>query len=234
MRKRLLPFTKKLHSFVRLTTLIIAVARRPRFAAFDLVWWLRSLLRVSVKIWNFCLVTPYVFVEITFLCESQVAAILIFERTNEWSLLRVNSEMVVEIMPLSKVQLTTRMIALQYFQVSMCFGVLELKYSERSCWGHMVIGLFLIGFYSRHVFANILSLDDLHVFAVQWNLLLNRFVFNVIPKNLLSQDVLGFWFRAFKWVIDLDVCGIVSTAAIFLLALKVWLIAKFSETVSIT
>lgn len=77
--------------------------------------------------------TPYVFVEITFLCESQVAAILIFERTNEWSLLRVNSEMVVEIMPLSKVQLTTRMIALQYFQVSMCFGVLELKYSERSC-----------------------------------------------------------------------------------------------------
>ena len=79
---------------------------------------------------DFCLVTPHVLVEIAFLREGQIAALTISKWANEWSLLCVNSQVIIEVVPLSKIQSTAWMVALQNFEVSMSFWVFKLEDSE--------------------------------------------------------------------------------------------------------
>ena len=74
--------------------------------------------------------TANVLVEVALLCEGQMAVELIFEWTNKRSLFCVDAKVVIEIMPLAKVERASRVIALQNFEVAVCFGILELKNTE--------------------------------------------------------------------------------------------------------
>ena len=59
-----------------------------------------------------------------------MAVELFLKRANERSFLGVDSKMVIEIVPLSEIERTAWMIALQNFEVAVCFRILELENSE--------------------------------------------------------------------------------------------------------
>lgn len=70
------------------------------------------------------------FVQVAFLSESQITTQLVFERTNKRPFLRVDSQVVIKVVPLSEVHRAVWKVALQDLQVPLGLWVLKLEDSE--------------------------------------------------------------------------------------------------------
>ena len=82
---------------------------------------------------DFCLMTSYMFVQIALLREGQVAAQGLSERANKRSFLGVDSQVVIEVMPLSEIKSAALMVTSQNFKEAMSLGVFEFEDSELAC-----------------------------------------------------------------------------------------------------
>ena len=98
--------------------------------------------------------------------------------------------MVIEIVPLSEIKRTAWMIALQNFEVAVCFRILELEDSEWSRWRYVVVWLSLVSFDARNVLANVVSLYDFDIFAVGGNLFPDSIILDLVPKNSSRMNFL--------------------------------------------
>lgn len=125
-------------------------------------------------------------VKVGLLSKSQVAFELILEWTGKWSLFRVDSEMVVEVVPFPEVHRASWIVALKYFQESFSLWIFEFENSERPRGRYMVIRLLLVDFDPNHlVIWNMVRFYYLHELTVDWNLLLDTIVLDFRAPNLL-------------------------------------------------
>lgn len=133
------------------------------------------------------------FVQVTFLSESQVAVQLVFEWTNERSFFRVDTQMIVEVMPFSKVHRAPRMVAFQDFKESLSLRILELENSEGSRGRYMMLGFSLVNFDFREVLSTIRTLDDFNELAIRRDLLLHTFIIDGVPSDFGSHHLMVLW-----------------------------------------
>ena len=88
------------------------------------------LLHLHLEVWLLLQVASHMLVQVALLCESQITPQLVFERTYERSFFRVDSQVIIKVVPLSEVHRAIRVVALQDLQVSLGLWVLELEDSE--------------------------------------------------------------------------------------------------------
>jgi len=69
----------------------------------------------------------------------------------KWPFFGVDSQVVVEVVPLSEVHGAAREVALQDLEVALGLGVLELEDAERPGRGHVVLRLPLVDLYPAQV-----------------------------------------------------------------------------------
>ena len=116
------------------------------------------------------------FVQVTFLSESQVAVQLRLVWANEWSFFGVDTQMIIEIVPFPEVHWAPRMVAFQDFKESLSFRILELEYSEGSGGRYMMLRFSLVYFDFGEILATIRTLDYFNELAIRRDLLLYAFV----------------------------------------------------------
>lgn len=77
--------------------------------------------------------TLYVLIQVTFLSKCQLAVLLNSVWARVWSLVSVNTQMVIEVVPFPEVHWTVWVVTLQDFKISLCLWVLEFEYPESLC-----------------------------------------------------------------------------------------------------
>ena len=88
--------------------------------------------------------TFHVLVQVAFLSECQLAVLLNSIWAGVWSLICVNTQMIIEVVPLSKVHWAVRVVTLQDLKISLCLRVLKLEYPKSLCRRNVRVRLLLI------------------------------------------------------------------------------------------
>ena len=109
-----------------------------------------------------------VLVQIATLREGQPAVQHIPVEAFIGSFVRVNTQVVIKIVPFFKVHLAMTIVAFENFQKPIGLRVLEPEDSESTGRWYMVLRLFLANFYLRQVL-NVSGVYDLYDFAFLWN-----------------------------------------------------------------
>jgi len=88
----------------------------------------------------------------------------------------MNSQMIIKIMPLSKIHWASWVIAFQNFQVPLCFRILKFENSERPGRWYMMLRFSLVDFDFREISSNIRALNNFDNITVLWDLLSNTLI----------------------------------------------------------
>lgn len=140
----------------------------------DLAVWLQ--VRISQQM------TFHVLVQVTLLREGKLAVLLHGVWARVRSLIGVDPQVVIEIVPLSEVHWAVRVIALQDFEISLGLWVLEFEYPKHLGRRDVRVRLFLI-YFQLLVQADFAALDDLDLIASQWNLVQDTLVLDLIARE---------------------------------------------------
>lgn len=103
-------------------------------------------LTVRLQAWVSQQMTFHMLIQVAFLCESQFAVLLHCVWARVGTFIRVDPQMIVEIVPLPEVHWAVGEIALQDFEVSLSLWVLELEYPKLLGGGNVRVRLLLINF----------------------------------------------------------------------------------------
>ena len=77
--------------------------------------------------------TLYVLIQITFLSKCQFAVLLNSVWARVWSLICMNTQVVIKVVPFPEVHGAVWVVTLQDFKISLCLWVLEFEYPESLC-----------------------------------------------------------------------------------------------------
>lgn len=127
-------------------------------------------------------VALHVLVEVALLREGQLAVLLDREGAAVGSLVGVDPQVVVEVVPLPEVHRAVGVVALQNFEVALRLGVLELENPEHLRRGNVRVRLLLIDF-ELLIQAYLAAENDLNLVALRRNLTQNALVFNLVPRE---------------------------------------------------
>ena len=99
--------------------------------------WPLNLRQINIAVWFQVRiaqqVTLNVLIQVAFLGESQLAIFLNGVRATVWPLIGVDTQVIVEVVPLAEVHGAVWVIALQDFQISLGLWVLEFEYPKHLC-----------------------------------------------------------------------------------------------------
>ena len=127
------------------------------------------------------------FIQVTLLRKRQVTLKLLSIRAYKWSFLRVDSQVIIEIVPLSEIHRTTRMVTLQDFQESLSVRIFEFKDSKGSCTWNVIFRILLTSNQILVRLFHITALNNLDFITAWWYLLFDTLIIYLIPCYLASH-----------------------------------------------